>query len=88
MVLCLGARRSLTTFRRGENLQLGCPHTTTPPLCGAHVLKIKKFERHNCDLNYEHWELGWTDVKKRYCCDTVGRACDPYDCSEGLEQWP
>lgn len=32
-------------------------------------------------------KLRRTDDKKHYCCMAVGRACDPYDCSEGLEEW-
>lgn len=30
----------------------------------------------NCSVDSEHWERGWSELKKLYCCKEVGKGCE------------
>merc|ERR1719382_533691 len=32
----------------------------------------------DCEAGYDHWEIGWSLTKKKWCCAYCGRACGPY----------
>jgi len=29
----------------------------------------------DCDAGYRHWQIGWSEMKKEYCCKTEGKGC-------------
>lgn len=32
---------------------------------------------YDCDNGYDNWAAGWDDAKKRWCCKTQHRGCEP-----------
>mmetsp|Transcript_111056 Transcript_111056/g.320952 ORF Transcript_111056/g.320952 Transcript_111056/m.320952 type:complete len:173 (-) Transcript_111056:237-755(-) len=55
-------------------ISFNTPTTTTPALqklsAGSSGL------RYDCDAGMDHWELGWSEGKKHWCCGKVGKGCN------------
>mmetsp|Transcript_26195 Transcript_26195/g.74466 ORF Transcript_26195/g.74466 Transcript_26195/m.74466 type:complete len:431 (+) Transcript_26195:26-1318(+) len=42
---------------------------------------------YDCEDGHDRWEVSWSSRQKDWCCRHTGRACDPYDCTEGAPQF-
>lgn len=45
-----------------------------------------KKEAYDCEAGLQFWHTGWSDKKKKWCCDNENYGCegDPYDCDVGF----
>lgn len=63
-----------------ETHGVGCQaRTTTPFSPGGSTLPFPgrtTQPNFDCRAGLEHWELGWSEEKKRYCCEKHGFGCD------------
>jgi hypothetical protein len=41
---------------------------------------------YDCDAGYSNWAAGWSDNKKKACCQWEGKGCS-FDCNEGFAMW-
>jgi len=58
-----------------------------PPLVKAWAPPPEaELESHDCKDGLTDWARGWSDAKKKYCCDLEGTGCY-FDCMAGIQQW-
>merc|ERR1711920_1183315 len=41
----------------------------------------------DCKIGMDRWELGWSVLKRGWCCKHESIACGTYDCTEDLGHW-
>lgn len=41
---------------------------------------------YDCEAGFSNWEEGWSNTKKKWCCEHAKRGCE-YDCNAGAHNW-
>lgn len=82
-----------------QNHYLGCP--PNPAAAAATVVQAAfvaappPADPYNCAEGFPNWKMGWSDSKKKWCCDVHHRGCPgddtttpkTFDCDAGFANW-
>merc|ERR1712151_359744 len=70
-----------------EGKDCGAP-TEAPTVSPTSSPTTAPTEAFDCSIGYETWKGGWSEKKKKYCCDQESKGCDEgFDCEYGYENW-